>query len=248
MESILSNYGKLCTIIYDLDKPLADENEVSLYTQFILSNNDPIIEPMCGSGRFYIPIRKRGYNIYGFDLSNEMLKSCERRCSELNIIPNLFNANIVHYKSDMKFKYAFIPMGSISLLINENDLIQSFANIFEYLDNDSIFMFSALRPTPEIEDIPDWKEIMRYPLKGMEIICNQSLVYNKLDEILDIKLQYEIIDKNVIIEKEDQDFPLKMYAFDYLQEKLDKIGFKQIIELKNNNHNKFILIKCNKSK
>ncbi|MBN2532855.1 MAG: hypothetical protein JXB88_08190 [Spirochaetales bacterium] len=68
-------YGKLCTIIYDLDKPMAGEKELSLYKRFVNSKDDPILESMCGSGRFYIPLLKQGYNISGFDLSDEIMNS-----------------------------------------------------------------------------------------------------------------------------------------------------------------------------
>lgn len=94
----MSKYGKLCTLIYDLDKPYAVKEETESYTKFVTSKKDKILEPMCGSGRFYIPFLKDGYNITGFDLSRPMLEACRNKCSKLGMIADIFKADIVEYQ------------------------------------------------------------------------------------------------------------------------------------------------------
>lgn len=55
----MSYYGKLCTLMYDIDKPFLPENELSFYKKYLYSKDVEILEPMCGSGRFFIPIKKQ---------------------------------------------------------------------------------------------------------------------------------------------------------------------------------------------
>jgi len=243
----MSYYGKLCTMIYDLDKPFAVKDEIELYTNSIDSKQARILEPMCGSGRFYIPLLKEGYNITGFDLSQEMLNSCIKKCSKLEIEPKVFKADIVKYKSKEKYDYVFIPIGSISLIIDESDLLQSFINIFECLEKKGIFIFSFLNFNSKAENIPDWKEIMRYSINGKEIVCKQKLNYIEDSKLLDIKLLYELIQNDTVIEKEKQYFPIKLYNEKYLQEKLFQVGFNHVEEIKSSESNaKFTIFKCTK--
>ncbi|MFG5498810.1 class I SAM-dependent methyltransferase, partial [Enterococcus faecalis] len=70
-----------------------------------------ILEPLCGSGRFFIPFLKRGYDIQGIDLSNEMLS--ELKVKEPNA--NVIQGDILNYNLDKKFDYIFITSGSVSL-------------------------------------------------------------------------------------------------------------------------------------
>ena len=49
-----------------------------------------ILEPMCGSGRFIIPFLEEGFNIEGFDISDDMLNSCRERMKAKNLVGNVF--------------------------------------------------------------------------------------------------------------------------------------------------------------
>jgi SAM-dependent methyltransferase len=69
-------YRALCTEFYDLDKPLASKDALQCYLRYAEEANGPILEPMCGTGRFFIPLLKHGYNVTGFDYSPHMLKVC----------------------------------------------------------------------------------------------------------------------------------------------------------------------------
>jgi SAM-dependent methyltransferase len=75
--------GKLCTIFNDLGKSLAAREETGLYTRFVRSKRESILEPMCGSGRFLLPLLQQGYDISGFDLSSDMLDACRKNLFHL---------------------------------------------------------------------------------------------------------------------------------------------------------------------
>ncbi len=49
-------YGSLCTEYYELERPNAPEDALRCYLQFAQEAHGPILEPMCGSGRFLIPL------------------------------------------------------------------------------------------------------------------------------------------------------------------------------------------------
>ncbi len=244
-----NQYGKLCTIIYDLDKPFAGEDEYQLYLSNVKSKDSGILEPMSGSGRFYIPLKELGYRITGFDLSDEMLAACRKKCIEKNLEPDVFRADITVYRSEKRYDCIFIPMGSISVLCDENDLAVSFKNIHESLKENGVFIFSFLNLKSNPEEIDDWTEKMRYSTDekspGTEIVCYQKLKFIKELMIMDIKLKYELLIENEIIETEYQDFPLKLHDPLQIENLLESIGFKQIEEITPDQQKSvFSVIKC----
>ena len=56
-------YKSLCTQFYDIDKPTAPQKELDFYLRYARRARGPILEPMCGSGRFLVPIAQSGFDI-----------------------------------------------------------------------------------------------------------------------------------------------------------------------------------------
>ena len=52
----MDSYKKLCTQFYDIDKPTAPPDALEFYLQYALKAQGPILEPMCGTGRFLVPM------------------------------------------------------------------------------------------------------------------------------------------------------------------------------------------------
>lgn len=117
-----SAYGKLCTLIYDLDKPFAGSQEIGSYTKHIPSKSSKILEAMCGSGRFLIPLLKEGYSISGFDSSDDMLNACADKCAELDLHTRLFIADVTNFRCEEKYDHVLITAGSASLLTSSGEL------------------------------------------------------------------------------------------------------------------------------
>ena len=74
VDKVSTPYQTLCTEYYELDKPNPPEDGFAFYCKLADEAKGPILEPMCGSGRFLIPMFKKGYDILGFDTSSHMLK------------------------------------------------------------------------------------------------------------------------------------------------------------------------------
>ncbi len=240
------NYGKLCTLIYDLDKPFALKDELDLYTKEILNKNVTILEPMCGSGRFYIPLLQKGYNITGFDLSEDMLNACNKKCADLDIKPTIFKSDITTFQTDILYDYILIPIGSVSLLIQEQTLIDSLKNLYSCLKPNGTFIFSFLNTKVEEEDITAWQESMRYKVDGMDIICKQKQTFKRDIGLLDMKLLYELKNGDDLLEEEYQDFPMKLYSEDEMKDYLKNSGYTCIKILNTDEDSVFSVMSCKK--
>lgn len=67
MDKTLDTYLSLCTEVYDLSKPNPPEDAYAFYRVYAMKANGPILEPMCGTGRFLLPLLEEGFNVHGFD-------------------------------------------------------------------------------------------------------------------------------------------------------------------------------------
>ena len=112
----MNSYGKLSTAFYDLDKPVAPQDAIAFYLSRALDSKGPVLEPMCGSGRFLIPLLQAGISIDGVDASSAMLAACRRRAKILGLVPTLYGQSLEALSLPRQYRLAFIPSGSIGLI------------------------------------------------------------------------------------------------------------------------------------
>ncbi|HIB90941.1 TPA: hypothetical protein EYO57_27740 [Candidatus Poribacteria bacterium] len=86
----LDTYLNLCTEYYDLDKPDAPDDAFTFYLQYAKRIGGKVLEPMCGSGRFLIPIMELGFDIEGCDASQSMLEALYIKCKNKKIKPKVW--------------------------------------------------------------------------------------------------------------------------------------------------------------
>src|SRR2546425_1117975 len=70
----------LLTEAYDLDKPEAPPEPLAYYMRHIRACGEPVLEAMCGSGRFLAPLLEAGIDVDGVDASADMFAACAARC------------------------------------------------------------------------------------------------------------------------------------------------------------------------
>jgi SAM-dependent methyltransferase len=68
----MNTYQTLCTQFYDIDKPDAPADALKFYMDYADKADGRIFEPMCGTGRFLIPMLQKGFDIVGSDGSPHM--------------------------------------------------------------------------------------------------------------------------------------------------------------------------------
>jgi hypothetical protein len=111
-------YGELCAAFYDADKPTAPADELAFYSKRLAVRSGPVLEPMCGSGRFLVPLLQAGLDIWGFDAAPAMVRRCQARLSALGA--DAARAQLASFSCFEppypRFAQAFIPAGSIALL------------------------------------------------------------------------------------------------------------------------------------
>ncbi|MCC7508112.1 MAG: class I SAM-dependent methyltransferase [Planctomycetes bacterium] len=112
----MQSYGELCTQFYDLDKPQAPELALAWYRRHLQAAKGPVLEPMCGSGRFLVPLAEAGIVLDGADPSEPMLKACRRKLDARGLYAGLSQQTLEALDLGKVYAAAFIPSSSFCLL------------------------------------------------------------------------------------------------------------------------------------
>src|SRR5438128_1917036 len=66
-------FFSLCSEFWDLDKPVPSSELYNFYRHYAANASGPILEPMCGAGRYLLPLFEEGFDVEGFDASPFMI-------------------------------------------------------------------------------------------------------------------------------------------------------------------------------
>jgi SAM-dependent methyltransferase len=111
------NYGRLCAAFYDAEKPRPPAKELRFYRSLLGREAGAVLEPMCGSGRFLLPLAQKNYDVIGFDNSEAMIARCHARLAETGLdASRAMLADFETFAPTTRFRQSFIPSGSFGLL------------------------------------------------------------------------------------------------------------------------------------
>lgn len=117
-DEMHNRYGKLASWVYNLDKPVGRSfGDIEYYRQRLQNGPaGPILEPAVGNGRIFVPMLEAGFQMEGFDASNEMLDYCRRECQARNLSAGLTQQTFEEFSYEKSFAAIIVPAGSFQLV------------------------------------------------------------------------------------------------------------------------------------
>lgn len=227
----LDSYLDLCTQYYDISKPKPPEDAYAFYRSYIANAKGPILEPMCGTGRYLLPLLEEGYNVVGFDASEHMLKALHEKAKHRNLKPQVWQGFVEDLKQSQRYDLILIPTGSFGLITALSAAKAALKTFYHHLNNGGILLFEGetLKAVPSICGI--WKGSVLPKEDGKYIIGN-FLTLPLEEYICPSICKYELVDGNVIIKTEIESFKVRLYEPDTLVRMLHEAGFKDIRMIK----------------
>lgn len=227
----MKSYLKLCTEFYDIDKPTAPEDALAFYTDYAEKANGPVLEAMCGSGRFLIPLLARGLDIDGMDASPHMLQACRNRCEQLGLKPILYEQFLHQMDMPRQYAFVFISVGSFSLLVDREETRESVKRLYEAMLPGATLVVHAMRPGGEIPKSAPWSGRLIERPDGARILLS-SLDWGDDDPRVSHAIgRYELIKDGKLLETEFEDFHLRRYEPSEVVGLLEEAGFSDITAL-----------------
>ena len=227
----LDTYLDLCTQYYDISKPKPPDDAYAFYKSYIANTKGSILEPMCGTGRYLLPLLEDGYNVVGFDASDHMLKALHEKAKHRNLNPQVWQGFVEDLKKSERYELIFIPTGSFGLITALAAAKTALKTFYDHLTNGGILLFEVetLKAMPSESGI--WRGRV-LPREDGKYIIGSFLTLPLEEHICSTICKYELVDGNTIINSEIESFKVRLYEPDTFIPMLQEAGFKDIRMIK----------------
>jgi hypothetical protein len=225
----LDVFQSLSAQAYEISKPKPPEDAYAFYKNYIKNANGLALEPMCGAGRFLIPLLEEGLPIQGFDGSDAMLEILRSKAKLKNLHPTVWKSYLQNLAKPDRYNIIFIPSGSFCIITDKDMVKASLRAFYTHLENDGIFVFEAKTP----KSIPPsgiWRGSKWTRADGKKIIAFQcsSLEGN----ICSFVNKYELFHDNKIILTEIEELNVRIYDPEEMVAILKDVGFRSVKMIK----------------
>lgn len=227
-------YKALCTEFYELDRPAPSKDALECYLRYANEANGSILEPMCGTGRFLIPLLEHGYSVSGFDNSPHMLNICREKCIERKLTTLLLQASFETLQLNSNYNLIYIPGGSFCHLNHPHEVAQALCWIAERLNSGGKFVFEIETTNSVREPQMVWRARSVTKSDGSKIVQNVRTVYDPANKIETGYFRYELVKDNKISETEDEVFHVRHYDPTEIEKLLTQHGLNVIRKWKVN--------------
>lgn len=182
-----------------------------------------ILDTACGTGNITIPLATRGYNLWGVDISEEMLTIAENKARSKKLNLKFIKQNMVELAVNKEFDAVLCMCDGVNYIIEEEALIKFFESVFNTLNYKGLFIF----------DISS-----QYKLRN--ILGNNTLFQEKDDfcyiwennffdddDLLEMRLNF-FIPEDDLYRRMEEYHTQRAYSEEYLKKLLAKSGFANI--------------------
>lgn len=224
METVKNYYGSLCTEMYEILHAKAPEDELAFYLSYA-EKGMKILEPLCGSGRFFVPFLEKGYDISGIDLSSEMLAELKKKAPQANVC----NIDILKYEPTEKYDYIFISSGSVSLFTDMELCKKILLKLKDMVKPGGKFVFATDTVANICPDDKDYEVSVSVKTKeGYDLILKEKHTYDAKTQTQYSPGIYELYDGDKLLQKEQMDFQTHLYKLGEIEPYLKEIGFSNV--------------------
>lgn len=225
----LETYRSLCTEVYDLSKPTPPEDAYAFYRNYVQHADGCTLEPMCGTGRFLIPLMEEGFDVQGFDASDEMLNALHHKASGKNLNPTVWKGFVEELSRKEKYPLIFIPTGSFCLITDELTVKSILHSFYHHMTDEGVLLFEV-DTIHSLSPLNVWQDTTWHKENGDAIKLSQFTTFE--NGICSIIGKYDLIANDTIIRTEIEEYKIKIYRSDKLIKLLKSCGFSKIRSLK----------------
>ncbi len=229
MRKKLQTYRSLCTEYYDLHKPMLPDDEWQFYLQYAKQARGPILEPMCGTGHFLIPLIQEGFVVEGFDASESMLARLFERCKSVGLVPNVWFGFIEDLASKNQYALIFIPVGSFNLIDDLDAVKKSLKALYDSLLPNGVLVLEIMTCSlAQKIEYNTWLSDSYDRADGSSLVVDSF--YHPMNKgVVQVERRYAVQDKQgKVLEAETEEHALRLYSNAEMLGQLQAAGFETI--------------------
>jgi SAM-dependent methyltransferase len=231
MKPELDTYLSLCTQVYDISLPTPPNEEYTFFKSYALHAQGPILEPMCGTGRFLLPLMQDSFDVEGFDASAHMLATLHQKASKTQLKANVSLNFIENFKSDRQYHLIFIPSGSFNLITDMKEITAALTTFYDLLSEKGILLIEiiTLEATPQNPGM--WRRD-RWDIDSNSFILASAKEEPLKENVSLTTCVYELVENNIITKTETEIIKIRLYSADEFKTILINAGFKKVTAIK----------------
>ncbi|MFH0893695.1 MAG: class I SAM-dependent methyltransferase [Bacteroidota bacterium] len=181
-------------VIYE---SIRHETDSNFYLKKIKEAGGPVLETGSGTGRFFRNALKTGADIYGIDVSENMLEVLKQ-----NLAPEehfrISCQDICTFSFQNKFKLIIAPFRVMMHVTKPYQQLQALNNVAKHLDEDGIFIFDTFVPSLSImlNGLPPTVDFEGEYAPGCKLRRTSSAQADLVDQLTHIKMQFDWEENN----------------------------------------------------
>jgi len=183
--------------------------QINLFEKFIKIHSRikvmSVLDIACGPALQLREFARRGYKSFGIDLSKEMLKYLQMKAAKENIKVEITKAGMHNFSLPEKTDFAYILMGSIAYIKNNNEFISHLKSVASCLNSGGLYLIENLAMTWASPNF--WKQ-QKWSMTKDRIKINATYQLKPVDELNQtieqiIKLEINDSGKKILLEDKD---------------------------------------------
>jgi len=191
----------LWPLVYDQYNHGRHEMELELYSVEVAQCCGPILEAACGTGMILLPLLAQGLDMYGFDISRQMLEVLFAKAAKLeihNIQSRVSRQDMTTFRYDMRFDAILIPARSFLHLTTREAQEACLSNVARHLEDGGRAMLNFFTPNEEAlsrfaEGQKDWApfETYKHPETGEDVRVSRRLQSSMAEQLFTTYWRFE---------------------------------------------------------
>ncbi len=133
--------SRLSSVYDDL---YSEYDQKSIETLYELARNGPALELGIGTGRIALPLRQKGVEVHGIDVSEAMLAKLRAKPGGADIPVSV--GDFAEVAVVGQFSLVYVVFNTFFALLNQEDQIRCFKNVASHLLPDGVFLIDVFVP------------------------------------------------------------------------------------------------------
>lgn len=181
-------------LYYDKDYNAETDYLVNLINNYYTGAKS-IIDLGCGTGKHAKLLAKKGFEVTGIDLSEEMIAIAKQ-----NSTIDFHLGDIANFSLDKKFDVALSIFHVFSYLTDNEVLLNAFLNINKHLNDQGIFIVDVWH-TPAVHTLLPEPRIKVVENDKFKIIRKANPVVDSINNMVDVKYELDVLNKETLEEE-----------------------------------------------
>lgn len=229
---MMENYAALAGIYDDINKEVdysafADFYE-TCFQKYMKEKPVLVLDLACGTGKMTEELDKRGYDMTGIDLSNDMLMIAKDRAYDSGRNENILYLcqNMTSFELYGTVDACVCTLDGLNYLTEDGDLDKTFSLVHNYLIPDGLFIFD-MSTKYKFENVYAANSYLYEGVaEGQKYFCAWLNMYDRESEICEFSLTAFTEMQNGKYFRGDEVQYQRMYTVEYVSEALKKNGLE----------------------